>query len=154
MEDLASSPPPCSHKRSPHCGTDMAHSHDFFHTSWRTRIISTQHSVNIHWENELQFIVAVPQPCYTGSAADPQLLLFVLELLILWRPKWKPCVVKEPTQLLLSIIHVLCTLISIQGHEEAEATNTWCLHMTPSQSWKLETENLYSNFFQNIELVQ
>lgn len=154
MEDLASSPPPRSHKRSPHCGTDMAHSHDFFHTSWRSRIISTQHSVNIHWEHVLQFIVTVPQPRYTGSAADPPLLLFVLELPILWRLKWKPCVVKEPTQLLLSIIHVLCTLISIQGHEEAGATNTWSLRMTLSKSWKLAAENLFSNFFQNIELVQ
>lgn len=41
------------------------------------------------------------------------------------------CEVKELTQLLLFIIHVLYTLIPIQGHEEAEATYTQCQHMTP-----------------------
>lgn len=74
MEDLASPSPPsssllhprCSHKHSPHCGTVMAHSRDFAQTSWRTGIISTQHSVNIHWENVLQFIAAVPQLLSTG----------------------------------------------------------------------------------------
>lgn len=55
MEDLASPLPALhprrSHKRSPHCGADTAHSRDFPQTSGRTRIISTQHSVNTHREN-------------------------------------------------------------------------------------------------------
>lgn len=54
---------------------------------WRTRIISTQHSVNIHWENVLQFILTVPQLLYMSSVSDPEWLLFVLELHILWLPK-------------------------------------------------------------------
>lgn len=38
------------------------------------------------------------------------------------------CEVKEPTQLLLFIIHSLCLCIPIQGYEEAEATYMMSTH--------------------------
>lgn len=59
----------------------------------------------------------------SAPRSAPDLLLFVLQLCHLVTLEVKACAAAEPPQPLSFIIHVLFTLISIQGHAEAGATS-------------------------------